>query len=240
MWELLILIGVILGLHWWEYSTSVQEYTFAQPATLDRHEELRALIGEKTPLAVEIGALPWRPEIVSKATWAVHTEKGSMTVGNWLAQTPRATVTDEGHAALAEEIGLATGLAELDSARQWWWLPQIRDCRVDILEPGDVNGFQWIKAERQWVGCSHGAPLTVWLVHSRYQRYMSGFAGDPWTMTVSDVPWIGRIQYIEVKVKPGWCIGLPAHWGFAVRPEGATASWAWTGLQHSFLSLYLP
>jgi len=42
MWEVLILIGVIVGLHWWEYSSDVQEYTFAQPAA---HDELRGLLG---------------------------------------------------------------------------------------------------------------------------------------------------------------------------------------------------
>ena len=238
MWEVLILITVILGIHWWEYTSDVQEYTFAQPATLDRHDDMRALLGEKTPLAVEIGALPWRPEVVSKSSWPVDTENGRMTAGEWLEQKPRPVLTSTAHAALAEEIGLPTGLIELDSARRWWWLPQIRECRVDILEPGEVNRFQWIKAERQWVGCSHGGPLTLWLVHARYRRYLQGFEGDPWSMTVAEVPWIGRIQYIEVTVKPGWCIGLPAHWGFAIKTEAE--SWVWTGQQHSALSLYLP
>jgi len=236
MWEVLILLAVIVGLHWWEYSTDVQEYTFAQPATLDRHDELRALLGEKTPLAVEIGPLPWRPEVVSKSQWSVVTEKGEMDAPKWLAKTPRANIED--HSALAAEMGLATGLVELDSARQWWWLPEVRDCRVDILAPGEVHGFQWIKAERMWVGCSHGGPLTLWLVHSRYRRYLTGFDGDPWSMTVAEVPWIGRIQYIEVTVKQGWCIGLPAHWGFAIKSEAE--AWVWTGQQHSALSLYLP
>ena len=236
MWELVILIGVILGLHWWEYNTSVQEYIFAQPATLDRHEELRALLSEKTPLAVEIGTLPWRPEVISKSPLLVDTESGSANIATWISQKPRSAITSD---TLTQEIGLATGLVELDSARQWWWLPEIRDCHVDILEPGQVLGFQWIKAERQWIGCSHGEPLTIWLVHGRYRRYLQGFGGNPWAMTVADVPWIGRIQYIEVKVKPGWCIGLPAHWGYAVKPEEG-ASWIWTGRQHSFLSMYLP
>ena len=85
MLELLILIGVILGLHWWEYSSSVQEYTFAQPATLDRHDEVRALLSEKTPLAVEIGSLPWRPEVISKGSWSIATESGNMTAAAWIA-----------------------------------------------------------------------------------------------------------------------------------------------------------
>ena len=227
MWEVLILLCVIAGIHWWEYSSDVQEYTFAQPATLNRHDELRGLLAEKTPLAVEIGPLPWRPEVVEKSSWSVN--------GKWLAQTPRAAIDG---VALADEMRLAEGLVELDSARQWWWMPQMRDCSVDILTPGAVQGFQWIKAERQWVGCSHGGPLTIWLVHSRYRRYLPGFEGNPWSMTVAEVPWIGRIQYIEITVKPGWCIGLPAHWGFAVRSE--VESWIWTGRQHSMLSLYLP
>ena len=235
MWELLILIGVIIGLHWWEYNSTVHEYTFAQPATLDRHDELRTLLGEKTPLAVEIGSLPWRPEVVAKSSWTIQTVGGPMTAKAWLEQKPRPQA--EG---LAEEIEFTSGLQDLDAGRRWWWLPEIRSCHLDILEPGTVSGFQWIKAERQWIGCSHGGPVTVWLVHGRYRRYLQGFGGDPWSMTVADVPWIGRIQYIEVKVKPGWCIGLPAHWGYAIKPEGSEPAWIWSGQQHSFLSLYLP
>lgn len=235
MWEVLILIAVIIGLHWWEYSSDVQEYTFAQPAV---HDELRGLLGEKTPLAVDMGPLPWRPEVVDKSAWTVETDSGNQKAATWVTQSPRKSITDG--AALAEEMGLAAGLVEIDSARQWWWLPQIRDCCVDILAPGEVQGFQWIRAERMWIGCSHGGPLTLWLVHSRYRRYLTGFEGDPWSMTVAEVPWIGRIQYIEVTVKPGWCMGLPAHWGFAVRSSTETESWIWTGQQHSVLSLYLP
>ena len=240
MLELLILIGVIIGLHWWEYSSAVKEYTLAQPATLDRHDELRALLGEKTPLAVEIGALPWRPEVVAKSSWTVQTATGTMNAKAWLEQKPRPAIADNGHAALAEEIDLASGLHELDAGRQWWWLPEVRNCRVDILEPGEVHGFEWIKAERQWIGCSHGGPVTVWLVHNRYKRYLQSFGGDPWAMTVAEVPWIARIQYIEVKIKPGWCLSLPAHWGYALKPEGTEAAWVWAVQQHSFLSLYLP
>jgi len=236
MWEVLLLLFVIAGLHWWEYNSDIQEYTFVQPATLDRHEDLRSLLGEKTPITVEIGPLPWHPDVVSKSAWSVETVSGPMKAATWLTQTPRPAILDKG--ALAEEIRLAPGLVELDAGRQWWWLPQIRDCQVNILAPGEVRGFEWIKAERQWIGCSYGGPLTVWLVHSRYHRYLTGFDGDPWSMTVAEVPWISRIQYIEVTVKQGWCIGLPAHWGFAVRP--AVESWIWTGRQHSMLSIYLP
>lgn len=240
MWEFLILLAVIVGVHWWEYRNAVQEYTFAQPATLDRHDELSTVLQEKTPIAVEIGALPWRPQVAATAPWTVAVESdGSildLPVNQWLESRVDTEIANKD--GLASEMELATGLADLDQGRPWWWLPELRDCQVDILTPDQVLGLTWITAERHWIGCSHGEPLTLWLVHSRYRRYLPvGPNVNPWTLTVAEAPWIGRVQYIEVTVKPGWCVGLPAHWGFAVTTKGE--SWMWSADQHSVLSLCL-
>jgi hypothetical protein len=240
MWELLIFILVVAGVHWWEYRNAVQEYTFAQPATLERHDELSSVLQEKTPIAVEIGALPWRPEVADKATWSVAVESdGSvldMPVNQWLSTAgPKSIANGE---ALATEMELVNGLADIDAGRPWWWLPELRNCHVDILGPDDVIGLTWVAAERHWIGCSHGPePLTLWLVHSRYRRFLpTGSDVNPWTLTVAEAPWIGRVQYIEVTVKPGWCIGIPAHWGVAVKTTGGE-SWMWSANQHSVASL---
>ena len=242
MWELLVLIIVVIAVHAWEYRTSVQEYTFAQPATLDRHDELSTVLQEKTPIAVEIGSLPWRPEVATKAPWTVGVAQSdgvmNMSVEQWLASgAPIAN-----HKELAEEMELTTGLVDLDNGRPWWWLPELRDCTVDVMGPDRIVPLTWITAERHWIGCSHGEPLTLWLVHSRYRRYLptgSPKGGvNPWTLTVADAPWIGRVQYIEVTVKPGWCIGLPAHWGFAAKVTEGT-SWTWQANQHSLFSFSL-
>lgn len=206
MWALLVLVAVVLGVHWWEYQNSVKEYTFAQPASIS---ELGSVITEKTPVAVEIGALPWRPEVAEKAAW--------------------------GEDVTAETIGLTTGLSELADARAWWWLPDLYAPVIGQLEKSQVIGLSWVGSERQWIGCSHGGPLTIWLVHARHRRYLpNGSTVDPWALTVADAPWIGRVQYVEVAVKPGWCLGIPAHWGYAVRAE--EAAWWWRVDQHSALS----
>jgi len=234
MWELLVLLAVIIGVHWWEYSTSVQEYTFSQPATLERHDELSTVLQEKTPIAVEIGSLPWRPEVAATASWSIEGESGvAIPVSEWLSTEGSSISNNE---ELATEMGLTTGLSDLDAGRPWWWLPELRGAKVDVLKEGQVLGLSWVSAERYWIGCSHGEPLTLWLVHSRYRRYLPVGPGvNPWTLTVADAPWIGRVQYIEVTVKPGWCIGLPAHWGFAVRCDKGS-SWMWSADQHSLLS----
>lgn len=242
MWAVLLLLAVVVGVHWFEYKRSVQEYTFAQPTAVDQHDELSAVLKEKTPIVVEIGALPWRPEVVGKAAWSVVTGEGvEMSSSQWVS----AGTDIQNGPDLAEQMGLATGLADLDESRAWWWLPGIRDCSVDTLVSGDTVGLSWVTAERQWIGCSHGGPLLLWLVHSRYQRYLPAVSSkeeaiDPWSLTVEKAPWIGRVQYIEVRVKPGWCIGLPAHWGYAIKHEGTKESgnaWWWTASQHSMASL---
>jgi len=263
MWALVVFLAVIIAVHWWEYGTTKQEYIFAQPATLDHHDELSTVLQEKTPIAVEIGSLPWRPEVASKANWkvcwaATENVEGSMPMSQWLtdreANIEKSVITN--NESLAEEMALTTGLSDLDAGRPWWWLPGLRHAQVDVLEPGQTLGLTWITAERHWIGCSHGEPVTIWLVHSRYRRFLPvgtpSTPVNPWTLTVAEAQWIGRVQYIEVTVKPGWCIGLPAHWGFAARlalastgpmgqaPDGAAnASWIWSADQHSLFSLGL-
>jgi hypothetical protein len=242
----LLFILAIVAVHWWEYRRTITEYTFAQPATLDKHDGLRSVLAEKTPMAVEIGALPWRPEVAEKSPWTVVVAGGDngdnhleMSASQWLSEKKRPTLLNGRN--LAEEMGLTTGLADLDGGRAWWWLPGVHDASVGVLEPQEIVGFNWVRAERQWIGCTSGGPLTLWLVHQRYERYMpvpteEGAPINPWTLTVAETPWIGRVQFVEVTVKPGWCIGLPAHWGFAVRSEGPEQTWWWTAQQHSPLS----
>lgn len=236
VWALVLLILAIVGAHWFDYSRSVQEYTFAQPMSIDRHEDLRGVLTEKTPVVVEIGALPWRPEIAGGAVWPVQTEDGEHPASDW-ASKPTAVTNG---AELAITMELETGLADLDQARAWWWVPGLREASVGLLQPEEVRGLSWVSAERQWIGCSHGGPLLLWLVHSRYHRYLSHNDGaDPWTLTTATTPWIGRVQYIEVRIQPGWCIGLPTHWGWAVRNEGKEAAWWWRATQHSVFSWLL-
>lgn len=238
MWELLLFLGVVLAVHLWEYRNSVQEYTFAQPAAIDGQHQLGGVLAEKTPITIEIGALPWRPEVVSKASWVVESGDGEIqSVASWAEESPRPALRNQ--SALADQMSLTTGLAELDSGRCWWWLPGLYGASVDVLPAGGVVGLTWVGAERQWIGCTSGSPITVWLVHSRYRRFLPAAAAvpiDPWSLTVAETPWIGRVQYIEVRIRPGWCLGLPAHWGWALRTEEPAESWWWLAEQHSALS----
>jgi hypothetical protein len=233
LWALLLLIAVIVAVHAWEYESDVREYSFAQPATMDRHDELSRLLQEKIPIAVEVGALPWRPVIVEKAGFQIETEEGSQSPADFV----KAISPVENQEELATEMVLTTGLEDLNAGRPWWWLPSIRDCRVDILST-KVKPLTWTTAEREWIGCSHGGPVTVWLVHSAYRKYLgpSTSSLDPWSATVAEVPWWGRVKFVEVTVKPGWCLGIPAHWGFAARCSDEPA-WIWMGDQHSLASL---
>jgi len=247
VWALFLFLGIIIGIHAYEYYSSIQAYNFTQPPKLDS-----TVMNEKTPIVLEIGVLPWRPGPLGP--WSLVTEDGASVSSTefWsLESKPDISNGEE----VAAEMGLATGLAELNDARPWWWLPGLSDVSVDYLAPGRVKGFQWITAERQWIGCSAGDPVTVWLVHSRYQRFLPDPGVDPWAITVAMNPWIGRVQYIEVRIKPGWCLGVPAHWGFAVRPESVrpevagsesgaakvgsvrnVGSAIWSASQHSALS----
>lgn len=199
-----IFLGILVLVHWFEYRRSIQEYSVTQVPI----EELAGVMSEKTPIMVDIGLLPWRPEIT------------------------KVTEPIEDNEALAAQIDLAKGLTDLDSARSPWWLPGLFHPSVDILK-NEVEGLTWVTAERQWIGCTSGS-LTIWLVHSRYRRYLPDGVTNPWTLTVAEAPYIGRVQFIEVVIKPGWALGLPSHWGYAVK---AAEAWSWTAEQHSIFSL---
>jgi hypothetical protein len=176
MWTVVLFLLVLLGLNWWDYSTTVQEYTIAQPKHGD---EVVAIIGDKTPIVVEIPVAKDDVEV---------------------------------------------GLADLESARRWWWLP--------ILSCYEAkSGLAWVSGEREWVGSIDGEK-TVWLVHPRYRRFLPEEPVDPWALTKETTPYIGRVQYIEVLLKPGWCLGVPAHWGYAMRGTGDS----WRAEQHSAVS----
>jgi hypothetical protein len=220
--ELLILVVVIIAVHWFEYNQAIQEYTVSQvPAN-----EVASVIADKTPIMFDVGALPWRPEIASKAAWTVN--GGS--VMDWLKEKGSIDNNEE----LAKEMELTKGLSEIDQARRFWWLPGLYNTSVEYLQ-NEVVALTWVTAEREWIGCSAGEPLLVWLTHSRYRPYLPESVTDPWDLTVENAPYIGRVQYIEVRIQPGWALGIPAHWGYAVRCSAP--SWSWTTEQHSLLSL---
>ena len=140
--ELAILVGIIVFVHWWEYRSSIQEYVFAQPATLERHAELCGLIKEKLPIAVEVESLPWRPAIAEKASWSVQTPDGIIPASEWT--TSIKPILNGG--VLASEMEIQMGLADIDAARPWWWMPGIHDIRVDILNSNEVMNLSWVFA----------------------------------------------------------------------------------------------
>ena len=226
-WVVLLLPIVVLIVHWFDYSRSIQEYTFAQPEA-----GLGSIMTEKTPVVFEVGALPWRPEIAAKSPWTVETGDGNVVSMSTIDPLNAGIENNED---LANQMELAKGLAEIDEARPLWWLPGLFATSVDILQEREVTALSWVTAERQWIGCSSGGPLLIWLAHSRYRRFLPESVTDPWVLTVETAPYIGRVQYIEIRIQPGWAIGIPAHWGYSIRAD--TLTWSWSTEQHSIVSL---
>ena len=215
MEAILVFLGILVLVHWFDYQRSIQEYSVTQVPI----SELAGVMAEKTPIMVDMDLLPWRPEIAKDASWGKHISE---------------TTPIEDSQGLAHVIELTTGLSDIDSARCLWWLPGVFNPSVDIMN-NEVEDLSWVTAERQWIGCTSGSPLTIWLVHSRYRRFLPEQVANPWSLTVTEAPYIGRVQYIEVLVKPGWCLSLPTHWGFSIRSD--KISWVWTAEQHSLFSL---
>lgn len=249
IWALLIFLSVVFAVHWYDYTRTIEEYTFAQPSGIQ--DLCSTLLNDKTPLVLEVGELPWRPEVVSSASWKVQTSDGSeIPIHQWNSRQKQNENVDVNEIVnqteLTSEMKLTTGLAEISETRPFWWLPGFQNTQVGVLSGQEKLGLSWVTAERRWIGCSAGSPIVLWLAHSRYKRFLplieNGKEKDPWSLTVTDAPYIHKVQFVEVRVRPGWCIGIPAHWGVAVRRDSekekeSELSWWWIADQHSLLSL---
>lgn len=253
IWALLIFLSVVFVVHWYDYTRTIEEYTFAQPSGVQ--DLCSTLLNDKTPLVLEVGELPWRPEVVSSASWKVQTSDGTeIPIYQWIATQNENAGEIMNQTELTSEMKLTTGLAEITEARPFWWLPGFHNTQVGVLSGQEKLGLSWITAERRWIGCSAGSPIVLWLAHSRYKRFLplveNGKEKDPWNLTVTDALYIHKVQFVEVRVRPGWCIGIPAHWGVAVRKnsesenasenksdKSQSLSWWWIADQHSLLSL---
>jgi len=245
MWLELLLLGIILiGIAVLFYRGAIHEFQILQH---DWSEDLNwaNLLSERSPLVIR--DLPvelqgtWRKTAVAQRNWPVHlhTSSGSFRtpLSDWI-ETPIAHMQEftlQNGERLAKSVGLPDTIGDWRSAGmgRWTWLPS-SSCSVHLLPPidGTCLPLRQIRSDCQFLVCTDGSPLLLWLAHEGSIPSKHSLEGkNPWTFTNID------IKYMELRLRPGQAIVLPTHWWVAAKcelpivsdaPRIGDGSWCWT------------
>jgi hypothetical protein len=244
--ELLFLALLVFGICILAYRGAVHEFQILQKE-YSPDVEWSELLGEQLPIVIRnlprswLGA--WTQQKTEHKTWLLTVrdsagKKFRTTWNHWLRTPNRPTPlnTDE----ICDVSKLKGNLQNwyTDGFRRWSWLPMAHP-QPTILS-NEVQGVEKTSAEYTAIVSTDGRPLEVWLAHEgAIPASVSDelLTKNPWIQTTQDIPWIGEVNYIEIKLRPGNALVIPRHWYYAVRQEeGAGDSWFWKADFHTPVS----
>ncbi len=132
---------------------------------------------------------------------------------------------------------------------RWTWVAPARtEAYVLGPSPETVLPARKTTATNTLLQSTDGAPLQIWLAHEGAvpAAVNSELRGkNPWDLRSDEIPWIEEVKFIEIKLRPGNALSVPAHWWIAARPmfptnstpsSMAEGSWFWLTEFHSPLS----
>ena len=210
------------------------------------------LLGEQVPLVIRNVPRTWLGSWTRVNTmhrpWDVYVsgvdgKKLKTTWKDWL-QTPDALVPQNAEE-IARHAKLSTAIEHMyaDGFRRWSWLPSFQTrATAHVLAQRDVMALQKNRAESTLIMATDGAPIELWLAHegaipSHIVEDMMG--KDPWAITANEIPWIGEVKYVEIKLRPGNAVSIPSHWYYAIRRDPsspADSAWYWLSRHHTAMS----
>ena len=249
--ELLFLFFLIAGLCALAYRGAIHEFQILQK-DYDEEHNWSELLGEELPLVVR--GLPkswlggWTAKHTGKKTWLTVVRNGGKkfktTWTNWLTTpAPRPQPESMKEIAAVSRLDHAFSNWTADGFRRWSYLPSSLPTPFVLSEPQYI-GVQKATAEQTVITATDGAPLELWIAHEGAipANVADDLAGkDPWTQTTADIPWIGEVKYVEIKLRPGNAVVLPKHWWWSIRPAASEEkephdSWFWVGTLHTPVS----
>jgi hypothetical protein len=256
--EVLFLFFLIAGLCALAYRGAIHEFQILQK-DYDEEHNWSELLGEELPLVIR--GLPkswlggWTHKHTSKKTWLLHVRTGSnnnnknnkkfkTTWTNWLSTpAPRPLPESMKEIAAVSRLDHAFSNWTADGFRRWSYIPSGAPTPFVLSEPQFI-GVQKATAEQTVITATDGAPLELWIAHEGAipANVADDLAGkDPWTQTTADIPWIGEVKYIEIKLRPGNAVVLPKHWWWSIRPaatgqEETRDAWFWVSMLHTPVS----
>ncbi len=229
--ELLFLFFLIAGLCALAYRGAIHEFQILHK-DYDEEHNWSELLGEELPLVVR--GLPkswlggWTYKQTHKKTWVTvvragtNNKKFKTTWSNWLSTPAPRPFPEESMKEIAAVSRLDHAFSNwtADGFRRWSYLPSGTPTPFVLSDPQFI-GVQKATAEQTVITATDGAPLELWIAHEGAipANVADDLAGkDPWTQTTADIPWIGEVKYVEIKLRPGNAVVLPKHWWWALRP----------------------
>lgn len=196
------------------------------------------MLSEQLPIVIR--SLPsrwlgsWTKQRTEQKTWLVTVvdnegKKFKTTWAHWL-QSPKGQ--PQNLSELASVAKLDTTLRNWgdEGFSHWSWLPTSAPLPA-IITGTQFQGVKKTVAEFTAIVTTDGAPLELWIAHEGAipENVADELKGrNPWIQTTEEIPWIGEVKYIEVKLRPGNAIVIPRHWWYALRvPEENGQSWYW-------------
>ena len=249
---IVIVLLIVLGLTVVYYRGALYEFQILQK---DYSPSMKwaDFLSEQLPLVIRNIPKKWAgnwSEEVAMKPWMVTVGKGngkgkdakkSKTISwrEWLAY-PSSPILN------AKELGLKTKLditiQHWEPLRRWYWIP-VGSPTPYVLSSNPHNlciGLQKTTADATAIVSTSGSPLEVWVSHeggipSSLTDTLTG--KNPWIQSTNEIPGVENVKFIEILLRPGNVIVLPAHWWFAIRCHTHTKrSWFWTHEFHSPVS----
>jgi hypothetical protein len=234
-----LIIAIIIAVCVYSYKNSVNEFQILQKE-FDDDNDWSEILGEQLPLVIRnlprswLGS--WNESVTGNKTWVVRVknEEGrtfKTTWNEWLQmEPPRIQPHNIDEITRVSRLNTTVNNWYLDGFRRWSWLPNI-NVRPFVFSPYEMIGVRKVISEFTAIVSTDGVPIELWLAHndavpSSVSDELIGL--NPWEQTSDDIPWIGEVKFIELKLRPGNAVIIPKHWWYAIRVAGKIEAWFWT------------
>jgi len=220
-WLLALVVVFFLGVLF--YKQRIEEYRLNQIEWPQR-EQLGELQEERIPIVVR--GMPRAP-IWTYADIEARDQFSTLRVGDG-GETLPAWIKGAGpDSAVPYGVAVAESLAQIALVESWLastWLPVMEGVRraLPTLFPmipsvwAGAHGLTAAKAQWTLLFPTDGE-MVVTLMNDKEKAFLpKGWEGSfPRSYTAADTPFVGSINYIDVILRPGHALWIPAHWKYA-------------------------
>jgi hypothetical protein len=243
MLEALLVILLILAFFVIAYKGAIHEFQILQKdwkPTID----WSSLLSEQLPLVIRnveptwLGS--WTRKATASKTWPIQLRKDGLFKGRWnewLLRPGQPPLTPETLQEISAIVNVPLPLWEDGGFHRWSWIPaHLTRTTPQVLGPAVIRPVQKTTATTTLLQATDGAPLTIWLAHEGAipaKVVPALLQKDPWSLTAEAVPWISEVKFVEIRLRPGNAIAIPAHWYWAAKSQATVGnmgdgSWFWT------------
>lgn len=228
------------------YKSAVHEYQILQ-RDYTEDIEWNELMSENLPIVVRNVPKAWiggwtaskhgnRPYTIIVKDQSGQSYKTQWNV--WLQQPANTRITDMSSVTSTLTLD-RVGTAILEAGfHRWFYIPS-PIVKPNVLPSGHIQPLQRTTAEYTFITVTDGAPVTIWLAHEGAIGSLDLIGADPWSLTSEQVPSIGDVKYIEIRLRQFNALAIPRHWYFALRNDEESASWFTTTELHSPISRFV-